>query len=69
MNHFEVVTYEGNQVGYEIRYESLDLMDCYEYVNKWCQNMVWSIHGPDFHDKSDYTEDELDYNHALRKYG
>lgn len=65
---FEVAVYSGAMVGYDVVYSSLDLMDCYDYVQKWCQNQCWEIHGPDFHDKSTYSTDDVDYGHALKKY-
>ena len=65
---FAVDVYEGAGVGYETWFESLDLMDCYDFIEKWCQNKPWVINGPDFHDKSSYNEADLDYSHALRKY-
>lgn len=68
MNEFEVSVYEGVQIGYDVVFTAADLMDCYEYIQKWCQNKPWEIHGPDFHDKSAYTPCDLDYSHALIKY-
>lgn len=64
---FEVVVYEGAEVGHEVRFESLDIMDCYEYISNLGTRQVWYLYGPDFKDKSELNEAAIDYRHALQK--
>lgn len=68
MDAYQVAIYDEFE-GYDVRFESLDLADCYAYVVHKCDRECWVISGPEGQiDASDKTEEDVHYQNALTKY-